>query len=174
MIWNYWPSYGLWNISKYYLYCSHFTLQTDHQALLSALKNSGGKKTCQSRLTRWVYRLLPFHFKINNIACHDMGFAEYLSRNSNSPPTDANIDKNHVLDTIQTPTLHTAHRKLTNQQARKTDTRNDVKFNSDPSEQNSKQTITKSFSHSNSNSNYSLDYLYGEKLHITTTSRLHI
>ena len=60
----------VWSLEqfKYYLYGSHFTLQTDHQALLSALKNNRGNKTNQSRLTRWVDRLLPFHFKVEHIA----------------------------------------------------------------------------------------------------------
>ena len=44
----------VWSLEhfKYYLFGSHFTLQTDHQALLSALKNNRGNKTYQSRLTR--------------------------------------------------------------------------------------------------------------------------
>ena len=60
----------VWSLEhfKYYLYGSHFTLQTDHQALLSALKNNRGNKTYQSRLTRWVDRLLPLHFKVEHIA----------------------------------------------------------------------------------------------------------
>ena len=57
----------VWSLEhfKYYLFGSHFTLQTDHQALLSALKNNRSNKTYQSRLTRWVDRLLPFHLKSN-------------------------------------------------------------------------------------------------------------
>ena len=73
---------------KYYLYGSHFTLQTDHQALLSALNENRGNKTYQSRLTRWVDRLLPFHFSVEHIPGKNMGFADYLSRNpsSDAPP----------------------------------------------------------------------------------------
>ena len=66
---------------KYYLYGNKFTLQTDHQALLSALKNNRGNKTYQSRLSRWVDRLLPFNFTIEHIPGKNMGFADYLSRN---------------------------------------------------------------------------------------------
>ena len=60
----------VWSLEhfKYYLIGSHFTLQTDHQALISALKINRGNKTYHSRLTRWVDRLLPFHFKVENIA----------------------------------------------------------------------------------------------------------
>ena len=49
---------------RYYLYGSEFTIATDHQALLSALKSNRGNKSNFSRLTRWVDRLLPFTFKI--------------------------------------------------------------------------------------------------------------
>ena len=61
-----------------------------------------------------------------------MGFADYLSRHLNSQPTGENIDKNHVINTIEAIhyTLHTTHRKLTNQIARKRRTLNDVKNNS--------------------------------------------
>ena len=59
---------------KYYLYGSHFMLQTDHQALLSALKNRGNK-TYQSRLTRWVDRLLPFLLAVEYVSGKNLGFA---------------------------------------------------------------------------------------------------
>ena len=120
----------VWSLEhfKYYLFGSHFTLQTDHQAQLSALKNNRGNKTYQSRLTRWVDRLLPFHFKVKHIAGKNMGFADYLCRHPNSQPTGEHIDKNHVINTIEAIhyTLHTTHRKLTNQIARKRRTLNDV------------------------------------------------
>ena len=55
----------VWSLEhfKYYLYGSCFTLQTDHQALLSALKDKRGNQTYQSRLTRWVDKLIPFIFQ---------------------------------------------------------------------------------------------------------------
>ena len=122
---------------KYYLYGSHFTLQTDHQALLSALKNNRGNKTYQSRLTRRVDRLLPFHFKVEHIAGKDMGFADYLSRHPNSPPTGENMNENHVINIITSLkyALLTQQRKLANQNARKTRTYNDVKNHSNRNEQ---------------------------------------
>ena len=81
----------VWSLEhfKYYLYGREFILQTDHQALLSALKENRGNKTYQSRLTRWVDCLLPFHFTV-------------LSRNPTGeaiPPTDE--DKNFVINTIE-------------------------------------------------------------------------
>ena len=65
---------------NYYLYGSRFTLQTDHQALLSNLKDNRGIKTYQSRLTRWVDRLLPLNFAVEHMAGKNMGFADYFSR----------------------------------------------------------------------------------------------
>ena len=53
---------------KYYHYGNKFTLQTDHQALSTALKNNRGNKTYQSRLSRLVDRLLPFNFTIEHIS----------------------------------------------------------------------------------------------------------
>ena len=119
------------------MYGSHFTLQTDHQALLSALKNNRGNKTYQSRLTRWVDRLLPFHFKVEHIAGKDMGFADYLSRYPNSPPTGENMNENHVINIITSLkyALLTQQRKLANQNARKTRAYNDVKNHSNRNEQ---------------------------------------
>ena len=77
---------------KYYLYGNKFILQTDHQALLSALKNNRGNKTYQSRLSRWVDRLLPFNFTIEHTPGKNMGFADYLSRNPSSAPSPINED----------------------------------------------------------------------------------
>ena len=113
---------------KYYLFGSRFTLRTDHQALLSALKNHRGNKAYQKRLTRWVDRLLPFHFTVKHLAGKDMGFADYLSRQPNLQPGGENIDENHVINTIAALhyALHTSHRNLSNQIARKRTTYTDV------------------------------------------------
>ena len=87
---------------KYYLYGSQFTLQTDHQALLSALKENRGNKTYQSRLTRWVDRLLPFHSSVEHIPGKNLGFADYLSRDpSSDAPSPSDRDKNFVINTIE-------------------------------------------------------------------------
>ena len=65
-----------------------------------------------------------------------MGFADYLSRQPNSQPTGENVDKNHVINTIEAIhyTLHTTHRKSTNQIARKRRTLDDVTNHSNQSE----------------------------------------
>ena len=93
----------VWSLEhfKYYLYGSHFILQTVHQALLTALKENRGNKTYQSRLTRWVDRLLPFHFSVEHIPGKNMGAADYLSRNPTgeaSKPSEE--DNNFVINTI--------------------------------------------------------------------------
>ena len=86
---------------KYYLCGSEFILQTDHQALLTALKENRGNKTYQSRLIRWVDRLLPFHFSVEHIPGKNMSFADYLSRNlSGDPIPPSEEDKNFVINTI--------------------------------------------------------------------------
>ena len=55
-----------------YLYGAEFEIFTDHKALLSALLENHGNKTMHSRLTRWVYRLLLFNFKISHVPGKDM------------------------------------------------------------------------------------------------------
>ena len=86
---------------EYYLYGNKFILQTDHQALLSALKNNRGNKTYQSRLSRWVDKLLQFNFTIEHIPGKNLGFADYLSRYpSGKPSPDSEDDEKFVINTI--------------------------------------------------------------------------
>ena len=66
---------------KYNLYGKNFTVITDHQALIIALNASERSKTSQSRLTRWIDRLIPFHFDIKHLAGSKMGLIDYISRN---------------------------------------------------------------------------------------------
>ena len=82
---------------KNYLQGSEFTLQTDHQALLTALKKNRGNKTYQSRLTRWVDRLLPINFNIEHIPVKQMGFADYFSRNPNGIATQPSKEDTHFV-----------------------------------------------------------------------------
>ena len=71
---------------KYYLYGRKFTLITDHQALVSALQCNKNNKTYQSRLTRWIDRLLPFDFDIKHLAGSKMGLIDYISRHPVGKP----------------------------------------------------------------------------------------
>ena len=68
---------------NHYLYGHYFTVQTDHRALLSILKERS-TKAHQSRLTRWCGRLIPFHFQIEHIPGSKMGLTDYISRNPNN------------------------------------------------------------------------------------------
>ena len=68
---------------KYYLFEKNFTVLTDHRALLSVLKCHRSNKSYNSRLTRWVDRLLPFDFNIKHIPGTRMGLVDYISRQPN-------------------------------------------------------------------------------------------
>ena len=105
----------VWSLEhfKYYLYGTEFILQKDHQALFTALKENRGNKTYQSRLTRWIDRLLPFHFSVEHVPGKNMGFADYLSRNPTREaiqPTDE--DKNFVINAIEEFKLFIARNSL--------------------------------------------------------------
>ena len=65
---------------KHYFYGQYFTVQTDHRAGLSILKDKS-TKAHQSRLTRWCDRLISFHFNIEHIPGSKMGLTDYISRN---------------------------------------------------------------------------------------------
>ena len=88
---------AVWAIDhfKYYLYGRRFTLITDHQALVSALNSNKSNKTYQSRLTRWIDRLLPFDFDIKHLSGSKMVLIDYISRhpveNHNPPRIGTNI-----------------------------------------------------------------------------------
>ena len=65
---------------KNYLYGKHFKVITDHRALLSIMKENRSNKSNNSRLTRWVDRLLPFQFGIEHFSGAKMGLVDYISR----------------------------------------------------------------------------------------------
>ena len=56
---------------------------TDHRALLLVLKTHRSNKSYNSRLTRWIDRLLPFDFKIEHIPGTIVGLVDYISRQPN-------------------------------------------------------------------------------------------
>ena len=66
---------------KNYLYGKHFKVITDHRALLSIMKEHRSNKSYNSRLTRWVDRLLPFQFDNEHLPGAKMGLVDYFSRN---------------------------------------------------------------------------------------------
>ena len=65
---------------KYYLYVKIFTVITDHSALLSKMRENKANKSYNSRLTRWVDRLLPFDFSVDNLPGTKMDLVYYISR----------------------------------------------------------------------------------------------
>ena len=72
----------VWSVEhfKYYLYGKPFTVITDHRALLSIMRENRSNKSYNSRLTRWVDRLLPFEFSIDHLPGSKMGLVDYISR----------------------------------------------------------------------------------------------
>ena len=52
---------------KKYLYGKDFSIITDHRQLLSILKEHRSNKSYNSRLSRWVDRLLPYQFKLEHL-----------------------------------------------------------------------------------------------------------
>ena len=68
---------------KYSLFGKTFTVLTDHRALLSVLKSHRSNKSYNSRLTRWIDRLLPFDFNIEHIPGTRMGLVDYFPRQPN-------------------------------------------------------------------------------------------
>ena len=72
----------VWSVEhfKYYLYGKPFTVITDHRALLSIMSENRSNKSYNSRLTRWVDRLLPIDFSIEHLPGSKMGLVDYISR----------------------------------------------------------------------------------------------
>ena len=77
----------VWSIEyfKNYLYGKEFTVITDHRALLSILKEHRSNKSYNSRLARWVDRLLSYQFSIEHLPGAKMGLVDYISRNPYQP-----------------------------------------------------------------------------------------
>ena len=53
---------------------------TGHRALLSIMKENRSNKSYNSRLTRWIDRLVPFQFNIAHLPGAKMGLVDYISR----------------------------------------------------------------------------------------------
>ena len=75
---------------------------TDDKALVSALDENRSNKTYQSRLTRWVDRLLPYQFTVVHIPGRDMGIVGYSSRDPNGEPwPESELDEKLVVTSIE-------------------------------------------------------------------------
>ena len=75
----------MWSVEyfKCYLFGKSFTINTDQQALLSIMKEHRSNKSYNSRLTRWVDRLLSFDFNIEHLPGAKKGLVDYISRQPN-------------------------------------------------------------------------------------------
>ena len=77
-------------------------IATDHRALVSALDEHKSNKTYQSRLTRWVDRLLPYQLKFIHLPGKDMSIVDYLSRNPKGEPwPESVLDEKLVVTSIE-------------------------------------------------------------------------
>ena len=77
-------------------------IATDHKALVSALGENKSNKTYQSRLTRWVDRLLPYQFKVVHLPGKDMGILDNLSRNPKGElRPESVLDEKFVVTSIE-------------------------------------------------------------------------
>ena len=61
-----------------YLLGKRFVILTDHKAIISALNETYGKKSYQSRLSRWADRLIPFDYQIEHIPGSSLGIVDYM------------------------------------------------------------------------------------------------
>ena len=87
---------------KHYLLGKEFVIVTDHKALTSALEENRSNKTYQSRLTRWVDRLLAYQIKITHIPGRDRGIVDYLSREPTGEPwLESKLDEIVVVISIE-------------------------------------------------------------------------
>ena len=97
----------VWSIEyfKNYLYGKEFTVITDHRALLSILKEHRSNKSYNSRLSRWVDRLLPYQFSIEHLPGAKMGLVDYISRNPYQPAKSVSkYDEEFLVATL--PSIH--------------------------------------------------------------------
>ena len=86
---------------KYYLYGKNFTVVKYHRALLSILKEHRSNKSYNSRLSRWIDRLLPYNFTIEHMPGAKMGLVDYISRNQFARAKKINTyDEHFVVATI--------------------------------------------------------------------------
>ena len=86
---------------KHYLFGKSFSIITDHRALLSIMKEHRSNKSYNSRLTRYVVRLLPFDFIIEHIPDAKMVLVDYISRLPNQKTKVTNkYDEKFAVSTI--------------------------------------------------------------------------
>ena len=72
-----------WSIDyfKKDLYGKNLTVITDHRAILTKLKEHESFKSYNSSFSRWIDRLLPYNFNIDQLPGTKIGLVDYISRN---------------------------------------------------------------------------------------------
>ena len=86
----------VWAVDRF----KHYLL--GKEIVKSALEGNRSNKTYQSRLTRWVDRLLPYQFKIFHIPGKDMGIVDYLSSEPTGEPwPETKLDEKFVVTSIE-------------------------------------------------------------------------
>ena len=75
-----------------YILGHRFVILTDHKAIISALNETYGKKSYQSRLSRWADRIIPFDYQIEHIPGSSLGIVDYMSR---YPTFEAPLPSSH-------------------------------------------------------------------------------
>ena len=85
-----------------YLLGKRFVILTDYKAITSALNETYGKKSYQSRLSRWEDRLIPFDYQIEHIPGSSLGIVDYMSRDPTfEAPLPSSHDELFVIKSIQ-------------------------------------------------------------------------
>ena len=80
----------VWSV-EYYLYGKPFTAITDHNALLSIMRENRSNKSYNSRLTRWVDRLIPLDFSTDHLPGSKMGLVDCISRDPQQKAVNISI-----------------------------------------------------------------------------------
>ena len=94
----------VWAVDRFkrYLLGKKFVIVRDHKALSSALERNRSNKSYQSRLTRWVDRLLSYQFEITRIPGRHMSIVDYLSREPTGEPwPESTLDEKFVVTSIE-------------------------------------------------------------------------
>ena len=104
----------VWSIDyfKYYLYGKKFTVVTYHRALLSILKEHRSNKSYNSRLSRWIDRLLPYNFTIEHMTGAKVGLVDYISRNPFARAKKLSTYDEHFVRTPQMQTSLTINSQI--------------------------------------------------------------
>ena len=100
-----------------YLLGKRFVILTDHKAIISALNETYGKKSYQSRRLRWADCLIPLDYQIEHVPGSSLGIVDFMPRHPvfeaplPSPHDELFVIKSiqafhNALKSISTPSRH--------------------------------------------------------------------